>query len=195
MNPLFLMKVLSWKTLKKYSGHSALIPDKDLLNPVPLAITFVIIGIGIGGFIDGIFLHQILQWHGISTNILPADTVIGKSVNMFWDDIFHLLTLIAFIIGTTSLIRLLKKKNINPSTKLAVGGCFAGWGIFNLVEGIIHHHILKFHNVKEFSANPELWNYGFLASGVVFIIIGFSLIYNPEHFTVRLEKQKLRLSD
>lgn len=183
-----LVIVLSIFSLKKYKRHSALIPENDLLNPVPLAITFIIIGIGIGGFIDGIFLHQILQWHGMFTNKFPADTLTGKSVNMFWDGIFHLLTLIAVIIGVISLTRLLRKKNINPSPKLAVGGFFAGWGIFNFIEGVIHHHILKFHNVKEFSTNPDLWNYGFLASGVIFTIIGFTIIYNREHFTARLEK-------
>lgn len=180
--------VLAVFSLKKYNRHSTLIPNQDLLNPVPLAITSIIIGIGIGGFIDGIFFHQILQWHGMFTNKFPADTVVGKSVNMFWDGIFHLLTLTAVIIGVISLIRLLKKKNINPSPKLAVGGFFAGWGIFNFVEGVIHHQILKFHNVNEFSTNPDVWNYGFLASGVIFMIIGFTIIYNREHFSVRLEK-------
>ncbi|MDQ3395819.1 MAG: DUF2243 domain-containing protein, partial [Bacteroidota bacterium] len=163
------------------------VPGKDLLNPVPLSITSIILGIGIGGFIDGILFHQILQWHGMFTNKLPADTVVNKSVNMFWDGIFHLLTLTAVIIGIISLIRLLKKKNINPSPKLVLGGFFAGWGLFNFVEGIIHHHILKFHNVKEFSQNPDIWNYGFLASGILFMILGFSIIYSCDHYPNRLE--------
>jgi uncharacterized membrane protein len=179
--------ILAYFSFKKYNNHSKLVPDKDLLNPVPLSITSIILGIGIGGFIDGIIFHQILQWHGMFTNQLPADTVIGKSVNMFWDGIFHLLTLTAVIIGVISLTRLLKKENINPSPKLVLGGFFAGWGIFNFVEGIIHHHILQFHNVKEFANNPDLWNYGFLASGVFFMTIGFIIIYNRKHYTTRLE--------
>lgn len=182
-----IVAVLAWFSFKKYTKHSLLYPDKDLLNPVPLSITAIILGIGIGGFIDGILLHQILQWHGMFTNILPADTVVNKSVNMFWDGIFHLLTLIAVIIGVVSLTRLLNKKNINSSPKLVWGGFFAGWGLFNLVEGIIHHHILQFHNVKEISQFPEIWNYGFLASGVLFIVIGFSIIYNREYYPDRLE--------
>lgn len=183
----FIVGVLSYFSFKKYERNSALVPEKDLLNPVPLSITSIILGIGIGGFIDGIVLHQILQWHGMFTNQLPADTVLGKSVNMFWDGIFHLLTLTAVIIGIISLTRLLKKKNINPSPNLVLGGFFAGWGLFNFVEGLIHHHVLKFHNVREFSENPNLWNYGFLASGVIFMIIGFFIIYNRRHYTARLE--------
>lgn len=174
---------LAMFSFKKYKRQYGLVSGSELLNPVPLSITSIILGIGIGGFIDGIFFHQILQWHGMFTNVLPATTVIGKSVNMFWDGIFHLLALIAVIIGVISLTRLLKQKNINPSTNLVFGGFLAGWGLFNTVEGLVHHHILKFHNVKEYSTNPELWNYGFLASGIVLMVIGFLMIYNRKYFT------------
>ncbi len=183
----FIVAALTYFSFRRYTNYSRLNPDKNLLNPVPLSTTSIILGIGIGGFIDGIVLHQILQWHGMFTNQLPAVDFLGKSVNMFWDGIFHLFTLTAVIIGVASLTRLLKKKNINPSPKLVWGGFFAGWGLFNLVEGIIHHHILKFHNVKEFSPYESLWNYSFLSSGLLFMMIGFYLIYQRSHYSVRLE--------
>src|SRR5690554_2539009 len=144
----------SYFSFKKYKRHAAFNSDKVLLNPVPLSTTSIILGIGIGGFIDGILFHQILQLHGMVSNKLPIDTVVGKAVNMFWDGIFHSITLTAVVIGVISLVRLLKKKHINPSPKLVWGGFFAGWGIFNFVEGIIHHHIIKLHNVNEFVMNP-----------------------------------------
>lgn len=175
-------------SFKKYKIHAAYNSDKALLNPVPLSTTSVILGIGIGGFVDGILFHQILQLHGMVSNKLAIDTVVGKAVNMFWDGIFHAVTLTAVIIGIISLIRLLKKKNINPSPKLAGGGFFAGWGIFNLVEGIIHHHIIKLHNVNEFALDPDIWNYSFLASGIILILIGSVMIFNREHYPMRLEK-------
>ena len=183
-----LVGLFAYFAFKKYKRHSALFPHQDVLNPVPLAITSIILGIGIGGFIDGIFLHQILQWHSMFTNQLPDDNLLGKSVNMFWDGIFHLLTLIAVLIGVISFARLLRRKNINPSPKLFWGGLLAGWGLFNFVEGTIHHHILKFHNVKEISNYTDLWNYSFLASGILFMIIGFIVISKREHYTLRLEK-------
>jgi len=173
---------------KKYNKHSALIPQKDSLNPVPLSTASIVLGLGIGGFIDGILFHQILQLHGMVSNQLPLDSYVGKSVNMFWDGIFHSLTLVAVIIGVVLMLNLLRRKNINPAPKLFWGGMIAGWGIFNLVEGIIHHQIIKLHNVNEYSLNPDLWNYSFLASGVIFIIIGFLLIYNRDHYPRRLDR-------
>jgi uncharacterized membrane protein len=46
----------------------------------------VLFGLGLGGFFDGIVLHQILQWHRMLTNAgVPADTVEGSRFNILWD--------------------------------------------------------------------------------------------------------------
>lgn len=183
-----IVAVLSYISFKKYRKNRRTVMQKYVPNPVPLSITAIILGIGIGGFIDGIFMHQILQWHGMFTNKLPADTVIGKSVNMFWDGIFHLLTLTAVIIGIVSLTRLMRMHNVNSSPKLVWGGFFAGWGLFNFVEGLLHHHILEFHNVRELSQHQDLWNYGFLLSGPLFVAIGFYIIFHRNYYPKKLEQ-------
>lgn len=172
---------------RKYKKHLNLFPQKEILDPVPLSAASIVMGMGIGGFLDGIVFHQILQLHSMVSNRLSIDTFVGKAVNMFWDGIFHALTLITVTIGFGLLINLLKRRNINPSPKLALGGAVAGWGIFNLVEGIIHHQIIKLHNVNEYAQNPEVWNYSFLGSGILFIAAGFFLIYHRDHYPTRME--------
>lgn len=47
-----------------------------------------------------------------------------------------------------------------------------GRGSFNLVEGVVDHHILGLHHVKENAANPLLWDMGFLVFGAVLVIVG-----------------------
>lgn len=49
-----------------------------------------------------------------------------------------------------------------------------GWGLFNLIEGIINHHLLEVHHVIQRSVGTEqiLWDLGFDASGVALIIVG-----------------------
>jgi hypothetical protein len=51
-------------------------------------------GLGLGGFIDGIVLHQVLQWHHrlTSTGEYPMTTVAGLEANTLADGFFHLLT-------------------------------------------------------------------------------------------------------
>jgi uncharacterized membrane protein len=175
-----IIAVLFRLATKRYNNRMAADPSSKVPAAAPLTSAAMVLGIGIGGFIDGIVLHQILQFHEMLTNKLPADTLVNKSINMFWDGIFHLFTLITTIIGVYLLWRLLMKVNINRSGYLLTGGLLSGWGLFNLVEGIIDHQILKLHNVNEYAMNPELWNVGFLIFGVLLLLIGWMYIRKGE---------------
>lgn len=130
-------------------------------TPVPMLLASLMLGIGLGGFIDGIVFHQILQWHQMLSNQLPATTLTAKSVNMFWDGLFHAFTLIVVMTGIIMLWNVMRTKTADTSGRLLAGGWLIGWGLFNIVEGVLDHHILKLHNVREITANPHNWNVGF----------------------------------
>jgi uncharacterized membrane protein len=53
-----------------------------------------------------------------------------------------------------------------------VGGFLAGAGIFNLVEGLINHHLLKIHRVKPGDPNALFYDISFLALGLLLVIAG-----------------------
>lgn len=143
---------------------------------LPYATAFTVIGIGMGGFIDGIVLHQVLQWHEMLSNKIPPVTVVAKSVNMFWDGIFHLFTFAVTITGIFMLFKLIKRRESRIGNKLFSGGLLLGWGIFNLVEGLLNHHIFKLHHVRDLSPNYLLWDYGFSAVSIIMVITGWVLI-------------------
>jgi uncharacterized membrane protein len=173
-----LIIVLSKLATQRYEARLAARPSIAEPASAPLAAAAAVLGIGIGGFADGIVLHQILQWHEMLTNKIPPDTIVAKSVNMFWDGIFHSFTLLTTITGIYLLWKLLKRPGINRSGYLLTGGMTGGWGLFNVVEGIIDHQILKLHNVRELTPNKDLWNYGFLVFGVLLILAGWAMIRN-----------------
>jgi uncharacterized membrane protein len=52
-----------------------------------------------------------------------------------------------------------------------------GFGIFNLVEGVIDHHLLAIHHVNETVPREQwiYWDVGFLAWGAAMLIGGWSL--------------------
>lgn len=177
-----IVAVLTRLATKRYRARLESNPDIKELASVPLMSAAMVIGIGVGGFVDGIVFHQILQWHEMLTNKIPADNFVNKSVNMFWDGIFHSFTLIVTIIGVYLLWKLLQNININRSGYVLIGGMAAGWGLFNVVEGIIDHHILALHNVRELVDNQAAWNYGFLTLGVVLIILGWLWIKKGEKY-------------
>lgn len=167
-----VVAIISAISLNRHKVKIIAYPNQKLLSPVPLTAAATVTGIGVGGFIDGIVFHQILQWHEMISNKIAPVNYIAKSVNMFWDGIFHAFTLMVTITGIVLLWRLIKQTNIDRSGNLLVGGLVLGWGLFNLLEGIADHQVLKLHNVREVTLHKEAWNLGFLAISVVLIILG-----------------------
>lgn len=147
--------------------------NSKALSPVPLTAVATIIGIGIGGFIDGIVLHQLLQWHEMISAQLPPVDYVSKSINMFWDGIFHAACLLVVLTGVVLLWKLMHRTGIDRRGNLLVGGLITGWGLFNLVEGILDHQLLQLHNVRERIPNVQSWNIGFLIFSVLLLVVGF----------------------
>jgi uncharacterized membrane protein len=173
--------ILSRFSAKKHRANVSNYPTRQLLTPVPLTTAAMVLGIGIGGFIDGIVLHQILQWHEMLSNKLPPSTLQAKSVNMFWDGIFHAFTLLVVITGIILLWRLMGRKDIDRSGYLLIGGLLMGWGLFNIIEGIIDHHLLKLHNVREITSNVNAWNFGFLGLSIGMLAVGYALVSKSKY--------------
>lgn len=169
---VFLLSALA---SNRYSKRATLNPPQQNLTPVPLLTTAMILGIGLGGFVDGIVLHQILQWHEMLSAKIPPTDYLGKTVNMFWDGVFHAFTLLVTFVGMVMLWKLLQRQDISRSGYLLTGGLLLGWGVFNLAEGVIDHQILKLHNVRELVADKEIWNAGFLGFSILLILGGYLL--------------------
>ena len=134
------------------------------------------LGLGLGGFFDGIILHQVLQWHHMLTSAgFPPDTVENLKINTFWDGLFHVSTYIFVILGLTTLWRAMHQQHRYWSGKMLFGTILLGFGVFNVVEGTIDHFILGIHHVNE-TVPPEQWiwwDIGFLIWGVAMIVGGW----------------------
>jgi uncharacterized membrane protein len=101
--------------------------------PVPAGILF---GLGLGGFFDGIVLHQLLQWHHMLTSAgYPADSVRNLQVNVLWDGVFHAATYIFVALGLAILWRHARRAHRRWSWRLLPATMLIGFGAFNLVEG------------------------------------------------------------
>jgi uncharacterized membrane protein len=140
------------------------------------AIAGILIGVGMGGFVDGIVLHQMAQWHHMLSNVVPPHTMEHMRVNMTWDGLFHALTWGITLVGILRLRSAAYAGAAIPSLQAFTGQLILGWRAFNLVEGLIDHHILGIHNVREVP-NATVYNLTFLAiGGVLFILIGWGLM-------------------
>lgn len=137
----------------------------------PIVAAGILLGIGLGGFLDGIVLHQILQWHNMLSSVVPPVDLVAMKVNMVWDGIFHLFTWIMTASGLFVLWRAGWRRDVPWSTQLFTGSLLLGWGLFNVVEGIINHHLLSLHHVHP-GFDELAWDLGFLAFGALLGVIG-----------------------
>ncbi len=153
--------------------QSPTVSDRSFYRPVIIA--GILLGIGEGGFFDGIVLHQILQWHHMFTNVVTRETVSGLEINTLGDGLFHAFDWLMTIAGTIALWRAARQPNVAWSTGAFVGSILIGFGLFNLVEGIIDHHILQIHHVKA-GANQLAWDLSFLGFGALLIASGWLLV-------------------
>ena len=142
----------------------------------------ILLGIGLGGFLDGIVLHQMLQWHHMLTSegSYPQTTVAGLETNTLWDGIFHAATWVAVVAGLWVLWRRTEDWRWAISGRAFVGWMLVGWGLFNVIEGVVDHHVLTIHHVRERVDSQWLYDVGFLAFGVALIVGGWMLARSEE---------------
>jgi uncharacterized membrane protein len=119
-------------------------PGANVITPrrTPLVAAGILLGAGLGGFVDGIVLHQILQWHNMLSGQLPPDTLVRAKVNMYWDGLFHAAVWVLTAIGLAMLWAATGRADVPHSGRTLAGGLLLGWGLFNVVEGIIDHELL-----------------------------------------------------
>ena len=144
--------------------------------PISAGILF---GLGLGGFFDGIVLHQLLQWHHmLSSAGYPPDSVHNLKVNVMWDGIFHASTYLFTAFGLYLLWRYSRKSHVRWSSKLLPGAMLLGFGLFNLVEGLINHQLLGLHHVNETVPREQwiYWDVGFLVWGAAMVAGGWFLL-------------------
>jgi uncharacterized membrane protein len=139
----------------------------------------VLLGLGLGGFFDGIVFHQVLQWHHMGTSAgFPPTSVDNLKLNTLWDGIFHAATWVMTVAGLALLWSRARRPHVRWPNGLLLGGAVLGWGLFNTAEGLVDHHLLGLHHVNETAPTAQwwLWDLGFLVWGVAMLVGGWLLL-------------------
>ncbi|WP_454042316.1 DUF2243 domain-containing protein [Cellulosimicrobium sp. Marseille-Q8652] len=166
------------------TSTSALTARRTTADPPSIALPGIVLGVGLGGFVDGILLHQILQWHhmlssagtaNIDVGSYPPTTVHGLQMNTLWDGLFHTVTWVAVLVGLGLLYsRVTEARGRVWASRTLWGWVLVGWGLFNLVEGVIDHHVLAIHHVVS-GRYQTLADVAFLVLGALLVLGGWLL--------------------
>ena len=144
-------------------------------QPGSLISAGLFLGTGLGGFLDGILLHQILQWHNMLSSVRPPVDLVAMKYNMVWDGVFHAFTWLMTCVGLWKLWRAGGRADVAGSSRTFIGSLVAGWGLFNFVEGLIDHQLLGIHHVHP-GPGQLPWDLGFLAFGLLQVGAGWLAI-------------------
>ncbi|PRX01290.1 UNVERIFIED_ORG: putative membrane protein [Actinomadura viridilutea] len=154
---------------------------RDEAEPASLRLPGIVLGVGLGGFVDGILLHQLLRWHhmltgtdsdNIGVKYYDPRTVSGLEMNTVWDGIFHVVCWLAVLTGLALLYsRVTGGRRRVWASRVLWGWMLVGWGLFNLVEGVVDHHVLAIHHVRG-GPYQLWWDIGFLVLGAVLVAAG-----------------------
>ena len=149
--------------------------NSKTLTRRPLIVSGVILGLGLGGFVDGIVLHQILQWHHMLSSVRPPTTIAQMKLNMVWDGLFDAATWVLTVLGIGLLWQAVKRDDVPRASNTLFGSILMGAGTFDVVEGIIDHQVLGIHHVKP-GVNQLAWDIGFIALGGILVLVGWFLL-------------------
>ena len=159
----------------------------------PLVQAGIILGLGLGGFFDGIVFHQILQWHHMVSAQTDPTVLGGLRLNVMLDGVFHAATYVFTVVGIVLRWRAWQRPAVPKSGRTLFGSVILGWGVFNVVEGIVNHHLLGLHHVWPDGPGPVLlWDVAFLVWGLLFIIAGYGIVRGDETLTAHSPQTDLQ---
>ncbi len=84
-------------------------------------------------------------------------------------------TWVLVLAASIAAIRAWRQGRLAPNWSFHFGLVLTGWGIFNVVEGVIDHQILGVNHVRHDLGGPLSWHIEFLIFGVLLIVGGWSL--------------------
>jgi uncharacterized membrane protein len=129
----------------------------------------VLIGVGVAGFLDETFFHQLLHWHHFYDRSTPT-------VGLVSDGFFHAGSWIVLVVGGF-LIADMHRRRVTVPKRVWAGGLL-GWGAFQVYDGLFQHKVLGLHQIRygvDLLPYDLTWN----ILGGIGVIAGIVLLVGP----------------
>ncbi|MGV3653617.1 MAG: DUF2243 domain-containing protein [Noviherbaspirillum sp.] len=138
-----------------------------------------LLGFGLGGFFDGILLHQVLQWHHLLSG-LDGPAFRDIRVQILADGLFHALMYVIAAAGLWCLWKARRDYAEPGADRLLLANAMIGFGIWHILDSILSHWILGIHRIRMAAENVLFWDIlWFIVFGVAFLVAGWMLRKRP----------------
>ncbi len=121
-----------------------------------------LIGFALGGFFDGILLHQILQWHHLLSGI-EAEALRDLRAQVLADGLFHALMYLVAAAGLWMLYCSRKELTGARADRNLVADILIGFGVWHVIDAVLSHWLTGIHRIRMDVPEPILWDLGWLA--------------------------------
>lgn len=147
-----------------------------------LAWGALLTGVALGGFFDGILLHQILQWHHLLSGITGSETAVDLRFQVLADGLFHLMHYVVALIGVVLIWRGRDALRWPRTGRRLTGWALAGFGAWHVFDAVVSHWLLQIHRIRMDVDNPLVWDLLWVVPfGVGALAAGIWLLRRPAH--------------
>ena len=121
-----------------------------------------VLGFALGGFFDGIMLHQVLQWHHF-LSLVPGGALRDIRAQILADGLFHVAVYAVAALGLWLLWRARGGLAAADGRRL-LGAALLGFGAWQAVDVAGFHWVAGIHRIRVDVPDPLLWDLGWLAA-------------------------------
>ncbi len=136
-----------------------------------------LLGFALGGFFDGILLHQVLQWHHLlSTLEARGPPFADLRFQLAADGYFHLLMYVIAALALWFLWRGRRALYKSGAGRRLSAWLLIGFGLWHVVDAVASHWVAQIHRIRMDAENPLLWDIGWLVVfGAIPLAVGLWL--------------------
>jgi uncharacterized membrane protein len=129
----------------------------------PAALT----GVGLAGLVDVIVFHQLLGWH----HFYDRSTL---AVGLTSDGLLDLALTVALVVGLVAV-----EETAGPVAgwgRHTWGAILAGFGGFNLFDGVVDHKLLRVHQIRPGVADQLPYDAVWVGLSLLILAVGVGLV-------------------
>jgi uncharacterized membrane protein len=160
------------------SASATPVPRSDARYSRRLRWGGFLVGFGLGGFFDGIVLHQILQWHHL-LSALESGALGDLRGQVIADGAFHALMYLVTAAGLWLLVKARHDLGAQQSSHRLASHLLVGFGVWHVLDAVFSHWITGIHRIRMGVDNPLTYDLWWLAvTGLVPLALGVFLRRN-----------------
>jgi uncharacterized membrane protein len=137
------------------------------------------LGVALGGFFDGILLHQILQWHHLLSGVAATETASDLRFQILADGLFHVSHYVFAVVGLWLIWSGRSVLTRNSADRRLIAWALIGFGAWHIIDAVVSHWVLGLHRIRMDVDNPLVWDLLWVIPfGVALLAAGLWMLRN-----------------